>query len=86
MGTSMNDVLRGGHGEDRLEGGDGNDWLVSYADSREPVIAQNYNADDDPNSEISHLIQKYDGKPLREELGTGAKVFYIRRYTPERRT
>ncbi|EPO0038357.1 4Fe-4S dicluster domain-containing protein [Vibrio cholerae] len=39
---------------------------------------------DDPNSEVSVLIKKYNGQPLRAELGTQAKVFYIRRYTPQR--
>ncbi|WP_375749194.1 4Fe-4S dicluster domain-containing protein [Vibrio sp. HN007] len=39
---------------------------------------------DDPNSEVSRLIRKYDGKPLKPELGTGSKVFYIRKYTPQR--
>ncbi len=39
---------------------------------------------DDPNSEVSMLIKKYDGQPLRPELGTQAKIFYIRRYTPQR--
>ena len=32
------------------------------------------------------LVDPYDGKPLRPELGTKAKVFYIRSYSPERRT
>ena len=41
---------------------------------------------DDPNSEISLLIKKYDGQPLKPELGTGSKVYYIRQYTPERQT
>ncbi|ECH0058665.1 4Fe-4S dicluster domain-containing protein [Salmonella enterica] len=40
---------------------------------------------DDPNSEISRLIKLYNGKTLRPELGTGAKVFYIREYTPSGR-
>lgn len=40
---------------------------------------------DDPNSEVSVLIRQFDGKPLRAELGTQAKVFYIRQYTPTRR-
>jgi Fe-S-cluster-containing dehydrogenase component len=38
---------------------------------------------DDPNSEVSRLISKYNGQPLKPELGTGAKVFYIRRYSPQ---
>lgn len=38
---------------------------------------------DDVNSEVSRLIRKYEGKPLKPELGTGSKVYYIRHYTPE---
>ncbi len=41
---------------------------------------------DDQESEVSRLIRRYDGKPLRPELGTKARVFYIRSYSPERRT
>lgn len=41
---------------------------------------------DDPGSEVSQLIQRHNGQPLRPELGTGSKVFYIRSYTPSRRT
>jgi len=41
---------------------------------------------DDPDSQVSRLIRKYDGQPLRPELGTGAKVYYIRRYTPQHRS
>jgi Fe-S-cluster-containing dehydrogenase component len=41
---------------------------------------------DDKQSEVSQLIRRYDGKPLRPELGTKANVFYIRSYSPERRT
>jgi len=41
---------------------------------------------DDPESEVSQLIKKYDGQPLKPELGTQAKVYYIRRYTPQSRS
>lgn len=52
QGTSGNDRLDGGHGEDRLEGGDGDDLLVSRSDGREPVIAQDYDSEDDPDNEV----------------------------------
>ena len=48
IGTSRNDILQGGHGEDEIRGGAGNDLIISYADSREPIIAQDYNNGDDP--------------------------------------
>ena len=41
---------------------------------------------DDNQSEVSRLISRYDGQPLLPELGTKAKVFYIRSYSPQRRT
>lgn len=40
---------------------------------------------DDSESEVSKLIRRYNGKPLRPELGMDAKVFYIRSYSPARR-
>lgn len=40
---------------------------------------------DDPSSEVSILIRKYDGQPLKPELGTKSKVYYVRKYTPENR-
>ena len=51
-GGAGDDTLDGGHGNDDLVGGDGNDVLVSRADAREPVIAQDFDASDDPNGEI----------------------------------
>ena len=40
---------------------------------------------DDPDSEVNRLINKYNGRLLRPELGTGSKVYYIRDYSPESR-
>ena len=52
-GTAGNDRLDGGHGQDRLEGGDGDDLLISRADGREPLIAQDYDLEDDPDNEVN---------------------------------
>ena len=51
-GTPGDDYLDGGPGLDRLFGGPGNDVLVSRSDGWEPVIAQDYDADDDPFGEV----------------------------------
>ena len=51
-GGADTDILDGGHGNDTLNGGGGNDVLISMADDREPVIAQMYNSEDDPDYEI----------------------------------
>ena len=83
MGTDGNDVLRGGHGEDRVEGGAGNDLLVSYADGREPVIAQRYDSEDDPDGEINNSTRTlYANQPIEADDvfvgGDGADTFYFR--------
>ena len=61
----------------------GNDLLVSYADGREPVIAQNYNNDDDPNNEINDATRTlYPDQPIEADDvligGDGADTFYFR--------
>ena len=83
VGTTGNDVLIGGHGEDRLYGGAGNDLLISYADGREPVIAQDYTAEDDPNNEINDQTRTYyEYQPIEADDvligGSGADTFYFR--------
>ena len=51
-GGAGDDTIDGGHGEDQLDGGDGNDVIISRADGREPEIAQDFDASDDPEGEI----------------------------------
>ncbi len=80
-GGAGDDRLDGGHGEDSLSGGDGNDTLISRADGREPVIAQNYDAGDDPNGEIdavtNMLYPSQADMPADDVLtgGSGADEF-----------
>ena len=83
LGSDRNDILKGGHGEDELRGGPGNDLLISYADSREPVIAQDYNGNDDPDSEInSDTRTLYPNQPIEGDDiligGPGADTFHFR--------
>jgi len=37
---------------------------------------------DDPNSEVSKVLAKFESFRLRENLGTEPKVFYVREFTP----
>jgi molybdopterin-containing oxidoreductase family iron-sulfur binding subunit len=37
---------------------------------------------DDPNSNVNHLLGKFQPIRLKEELGTEPNVFYIRRFNP----
>ncbi len=83
IGTDGNDRLNGGHGEDWLEGGDGDDLLASYSDGREPVIAQDYGSEDDPDGEIDPLTRTYySSQPIEADDvligGAGADTFYFR--------
>ena len=83
IGTAAADMLDGGHGEDRLEGGAGDDWLISYSDGREPVIAQDYSGQDDPDNEIDPLTNTYYSyQPIEADDvligGSGADTFYFR--------
>ena len=79
-GTAGNDRLDGGHGEDRLFGGDGDDLLISRADGREPVIAQDYGPADDPGGEVYERTRTiYPYQPIESddtlEGGPGADTF-----------
>ncbi|MEO1205702.1 MAG: LamG-like jellyroll fold domain-containing protein [Pseudomonadota bacterium] len=80
-GGAGSDVLDGGHGEDVLTGGAGDDTIISRADGREPVIAQDYDASDDPNAEIdpvtNMLYPSQANMPADDVLtgGTGADEF-----------
>ncbi len=38
---------------------------------------------DDPNSVVSRLIERFNGQPLRPQLGLRPKIFYVRTYTPQ---
>ena len=75
-GGAGNDTLDGGHGEDTLSGGDGDDVIVSRADAREPVIAQDYDASDDPDNEIdpatNMLYPSQANMPADDVLSGGA--------------
>ncbi len=73
VGTPWDDVLDGGEGEDRLFGKEGNDLIISRSDGREPVIAQDYDAEDDPHGEIDPRSRTYyPGQPVAgDDLLTG---------------
>lgn len=75
-------VLNGGHGNDRLVGSDLNDVLISRADGREPVIAQEWDASDDPDNELDPISNTYyAGQPIEGDDvlvgGGGADLFYF---------
>ncbi|MFM1815726.1 MAG: hypothetical protein RLZ98_2421 [Pseudomonadota bacterium] len=82
-GGTGDDTIDGGHGNDTLSGGDGNDRLVSRADAREPVIAQEFGPDDDPDNQIDPasrmLYPSQAGMPADDVLtgGAGADEFFF---------
>ena len=68
LGSLNDDRLNGGHGEDRLIGKAGRDLLVSRSDGREPPIAQEYDANDDPNHPVNpktHTL--YRDQPIKAD-------------------
>lgn len=80
QGTPGNDILDAGHGEDIVLGGAGDDLIISRSDGREPVIAQNYDAGDDPNGEVNPVTKTlYADQPIASDDhltgGTGADTF-----------
>jgi hypothetical protein len=75
-------VLNGGHGNDTLFGSDLDDLLISRGDGREPVIAQPWDADDDPLGEIHPKSNTYyENQPIEGDDilvgGGGADLFYF---------
>ena len=52
-GGTGNDRLDGGRGNDVLQGGAGNDDIISRSDGGETPIAQDINANNDPNNEVN---------------------------------
>ena len=82
-GGRGNDRLNGDRGNDVLEGGDGNDVLISRSDAGEAVIAQEVNANNDPNGEVDAatrmIYANQAGLPGDDILtgGRGADEFRI---------
>ncbi len=79
-GLSASERLDGGHGEDIVSGGGGDDILISRSDGREPVIDQLYDADDDPYGEVDPLTRTlYSDQPIASDDmfhgGDGADTF-----------
>lgn len=80
IGIQHAETLDGGHGQDLLFGGAGDDVLVSRSDGREPVIAQLYDADDDPYDEVDPETRTlYSDQPIASDDmligGEGADTF-----------
>ena len=79
-GTTESDVLAGGHGQDMVYGGDGDDLLISRSDGREPALAQEYDAADDPYGLIDPITRTlYPEQPIASDDmlvgGAGADTF-----------
>lgn len=80
VGGPLADRIAGGHGEDIVRGGAGDDVLISRSDGREPVIAQLYDDEDDPNGEVDPVTRTlYSDQPIASDDllvgGPGADTF-----------
>ncbi len=82
-GGGGNDRLNGGRGNDVVNGGDGNDIIISKSDGGETPIAQDVNANNDPNGEVDAatrmIYANQAGLPSDDILtgGAGADEFRI---------
>ncbi|MGF1454224.1 MAG: LamG-like jellyroll fold domain-containing protein [Alphaproteobacteria bacterium] len=82
-GGTGNDTVIGGAGNDTVNGGAGNDLIISRSDGREPVIAQSFDRDDDPDYDLDFstrlLYSSQANMPSDDILtgGAGADDFRI---------
>ena len=82
-GGAGRDRLDGGRGSDQLNGGAGNDIITSRSDAGETAIAQDINANNDPNGEVNAaarmIYANQAGLPADDILsgGAGADQFRI---------
>ena len=56
--------------------------VLPYCVERCPANARIFGDLNDPDSEVNMILGKYEGRRLREHLGTEPKVFYVRSYNP----
>lgn len=56
--------------------------LLPYCVEACPANARIFGDLDDPNSEVNKILGKYRPFRLREEFGTGPKIYYVRSFNP----